>query len=116
MAGDGLSCRTAARIAWPRATASSTARAPRRTTLVAGDRGLDVLAFGEGSDTGITWLPRAGAWWLGPRWLPDDGPNPFVREARAGPLELPAPEAERPPAIVALAAVETEVLDAASTG
>jgi len=75
-------------------------------TIVAGDQGMEVLAYGTGSDTGMTYLPRAKAWWMGPRWLPDDGPNPFVLEAQAGPLELPEPETERPPSIVALADVE----------
>jgi uncharacterized cupin superfamily protein len=70
-------------------------------TIVAGEQGLDVLAFSSGSDTGLTWLPRANAWWLGPRWLPSDGPNPFRREAAAGELELPEPEASRAPSIVA---------------
>jgi uncharacterized cupin superfamily protein len=70
-------------------------------TMVAGEGGLDVLAFGSGSDTGMTWLPRANAWWMGPRWLPSDGPSPFRREAEAGPLELPEVEAQRPPTIVA---------------
>ena len=65
--------------------------------LVAGEEGLDVLAFGTGSDTGMTWLPRARTWWMGPHWLPDDGPDPFAAEAAAGPLELPAPEAGPPP-------------------
>lgn len=60
--------------------------------IVAGEQGMEVLAFGTGSDTGMTWLPRAQAWWMGPRWLPDDGPSPFAREAQAGPLELPEPE------------------------
>ena len=54
----------------------------------------------------MTWLPRAQAWWMGPRWLPHDGPSPFTLEANAGPLELPAPEAQRPTTIVALADVE----------
>jgi uncharacterized cupin superfamily protein len=74
-------------------------------TLVAGDEGLDVLAFSSGSDTGMTWLPRAKAWWMGPRWLPSDGPSPFRREAEAGELELPEPEPARPATIVALADV-----------
>lgn len=74
--------------------------------IVAGDEGMEVLAYGTGSDTGMTYLPRAKAWWMGPRWLPDDGPNPFVLEAEAGPLELPELEAQRPPSIVALADVE----------
>jgi uncharacterized cupin superfamily protein len=75
-------------------------------TIVAGDEGLDVLAFGTGSDTGMTWLPRAQAWWMGPHWIPHDGPNPFAAEAAAGPLELPAPEPQRPKTIVALADAE----------
>jgi uncharacterized cupin superfamily protein len=71
-------------------------------TLVAGDRGVDVLAFASGSDTHLTWLPRANVMWAAPRWLPLDGPHPFAAEAAAGPLEVPGPEAERPPTIVAL--------------
>ena len=51
--------------------------------------GLDVLAFGGGSDTGLTWLPRARAWWNGPHWLPHDGPRPVRRRGAAGPLEVP---------------------------
>ena len=58
-------------------------------TVIADEGGLDVLAFGSGSDTGMTWLPRAGGWWMGPRWLPSDGPSPFRLEAEAGELELP---------------------------
>ena len=77
-------------------------RAEAHTMAGAGD-GLDVLVYGSGSDTGVTWLPRAGAMWLDPRWLPFDGPDPFAAEAAAEPLELPAPEPERPPNIVALA-------------
>ncbi len=72
-------------------------------TMVAGEGGLDVLAFASGSDTGMTWLPRAGAWWMGPRWLPSDGPNPFRLEAEAGELELPDVETSRPRTILATA-------------
>jgi uncharacterized cupin superfamily protein len=75
-------------------------------TIVGAGAGLDVLAYGSGSDTGVTWLPRARAWWLAPRWLPPDGPDPFAAEAAAGPLELPDPERERPPTIVGLAGAE----------
>jgi uncharacterized cupin superfamily protein len=78
------------------------AGAEPHTILGAGD-GLDVLAFGSGSPTGLTWLPRAQAWWNGPHWLPHDGPNPFAAEEAAGPLDVPAPERERPPTILALA-------------
>ena len=74
-------------------------------TLVA-DEELDVLAFAEGSETGLTWLPRAGAWWAGPRWLPHDGPNPFEAEAAAGPLDMPAPEPGRAANVAAVADVD----------
>ena len=74
-------------------------------TIVGAGDGLDVLAFGAGSPTGLTWLPRAGAWWNGPHWLPHDGPNPFAAEEAAGPLELGEPEADRPTTIVTLGAV-----------
>src|SRR5215207_8408460 len=67
--------------------------AEAHTIIGAGD-GLDVLAFGGGSATGLTWLPRARAWWNGPHWLPHDGPDPFAAEEAAGPIELPEPEAE----------------------
>lgn len=60
-------------------------------TVIAGPDGLDLLVFGEGSRSRMTYLPRVDAWWMGPRWLPADGPNPFVLEAAAGPLELPEP-------------------------
>jgi uncharacterized cupin superfamily protein len=75
-------------------------------TMVAGEGGLDVLAFGSGSDTGMTWVPRAAAWWMGPRWLPSDGPSPFRLEAEAGELEMPPPEIDRPGTIVATNEVE----------
>ena len=65
-------------------------------TIVGAGDGLDVLAFSGGSDTGLTWLPRAQAWWNGPHWLPHDGPNPFASEEAAGPLDVPEPEAAAP--------------------
>lgn len=65
-------------------------------TWIAGPEGVDVLIFGEGSQTNITFLPRANAWWMGPRWIPADGPNPFVLEAAAGPLVLPDAPRPRP--------------------
>ena len=76
-------------------------------TLVAGDDGLDVLAFGSGSPTGLTQLPRAGVTWVGARWLPAGSPHPFVAEPPAG--ELP-PLAPRPDTIVALADVGAQEL------
>jgi uncharacterized cupin superfamily protein len=77
------------------------AGAEAHTIVGAGD-GLDVLAFGDGSPTGLTWLPRARAWWNGPHWLPQDGPSPFAAEEAAGPIELPDPEPQRPASIAAL--------------
>jgi len=79
-------------------------------TLIAGPEGVELFAFGSGSATNMTWLPRAQAWWMGPRWLPSDGPNPFALEEAAGPLEVPgpAPAADRPPTIVNLADLEAE--------
>ncbi len=77
-------------------------------TILAGDQDLDVLTFSSGSDTGMTWLPRPNAWWMGPRWLPSDGPNPFVLEAALGELELPEPESSRPPTIVATHEVQSQ--------
>lgn len=68
-------------------------------TWIAGPEGIDVLIFGEGSRTNMTYLPRANAWWMGPRWMPADGPNPFVLEAAAGPLELPVEPGPRPPCV-----------------
>jgi uncharacterized cupin superfamily protein len=73
-------------------------------TLLAGDDGLEVLAFSNGSDTSITFLPRARVMWCGPRWVPLDSPHPFRAEGLAGPLERPRadPGVPRPGHIVAL--------------
>ena len=79
-------------------------------TLLAGDDGLEVLAFGSGSDTDITYLPRAKVMWCGPRWVPVDAPHPFLAEAEAGPLPRPEP-GERPDNVVA-----TEAVAAATRG
>lgn len=70
---------------------------------------IDVLAFSSGSDTSLTWLPRANVMWAAPRWLPLDGPHPLQAEAAVGPLELPEPvdpAVERPRWIVAPTDVE----------
>ncbi len=70
-------------------------------TLIAGDEPLEVLAFGTGSRTRLTWLPRAGVMWAGPHWLPLDAEHPFAAEAAAGTPHLP-PVAPRPANVVAL--------------
>jgi uncharacterized cupin superfamily protein len=72
-------------------------------TLIAGDEGLTVLAVAEGSRTNITYLPRTGQFWLGPRWSPADTAHPYAADAALGPLELPEPTTERPPTIRNLA-------------
>ncbi len=80
-------------------------------TLIAGPDGLEVLFFGSGSPTGLTWLPRAQVMWAGAHWVPVDAPHPFAAEERAGPLEVPPPEAQRPATIVALADVPQRRVD-----
>lgn len=77
-------------------------------TIVAGEPGIDVLAFADGGDGGLTWLPRPNVMWASPRWLPLDGPNPFQAEADAGPLRVPAPSAQRPATIRPIAGVAQE--------
>lgn len=74
-------------------------------TLVAGGGGLEVLIFGEGSPTELTWLPRAGVMLNRLQPLPVDAGDPWEREAAARPLELPEP-GTRPAHVVALDAVE----------
>ncbi len=81
---------------------------PRRGahTLRGGTGGLDVLVFGQRRDPALTALPRAGIAWSFPRWFElGDGDAPYAREAAAGPPECPAPTAERPRNLVALADV-----------
>jgi uncharacterized cupin superfamily protein len=72
----------------------------RPHTFLAGDAGLELLAFASGSDTSITFLPRARVMWCGPRWVPLDSPHPFRAEGLAGPLERPEP-GPRPANVIA---------------
>jgi len=58
--------------------------AEAHTLIAADDEPLDVLAFGSGSPTGLTQLPRAGVTWVGSRWLPAGAPRP--RDAAPLPL------------------------------
>jgi uncharacterized cupin superfamily protein len=71
-------------------------------TLVAVGGPLRYLAFGPRAETNLTWLPRAGVMRIGPRWLPADAQDPILAEGDAGELELPEPEATRPPTVRAL--------------
>ncbi|MDQ3676144.1 MAG: cupin domain-containing protein [Actinomycetota bacterium] len=75
-------------------------------TLVAGEGGLDVLIFAEGSPTKLTWLPRAGVMLNRLQSMPLDAGDPWEREAAAGQLELAEPSA-RPAHVVVLDAVES---------
>lgn len=81
-------------------------------TIVAGDEGIDVLAFGTRAPVEVGVLPRAGVAWLGDGqvWTEVGGAHPFAREAAAGELDLPAPS-PRPEGIVALADVEPDVTE-----
>jgi len=76
-------------------------------TLYGGDEGIDVLAFGTREHDEAAYLPRAGVHWLGALWVDSGDPEqtPWIREAAAGPPELPAPS-ERPASIVNVADVE----------
>jgi uncharacterized cupin superfamily protein len=86
-------------------------------TFLAGARGLELIAFGSGSETSLTFLPRAGVMWCGPRWVPLDAPHPFTAEGLAGPLTPPSvdPTAPRPGHVVALADVVDEPLAGGAT-
>lgn len=76
-------------------------------TFLAGERGLTLLAFDSGSDSHLTFLPRAGVMWAGPRWVPLDGPHPFKAEGLAGAVEPPEP-GPRPDNVVNLRDVDIE--------
>jgi uncharacterized cupin superfamily protein len=80
-------------------------------TVIAGDDGLSVLAYGENHTPIITRLPRAGVGRRRDLVIELSHDDPLQREAAAGPLELPEPT-PRPPCIVALADVELEVEEA----
>ena len=79
-------------------------------TLIAGEQGLDVLAFGTRRAAPIARLPRAGVAWLGRSWVEIGGePHPWGRETAAGELLCPEPGA-RPANVVAVAAVKERVI------
>lgn len=71
-------------------------------TLVAGDDGLDVLAFGPRAPSATTQLPRAGVLRAQETWVElPGGAHPWEREDAAGRVELGDPQ-PRPDRIVAL--------------
>jgi uncharacterized cupin superfamily protein len=81
--------------------------------FVAGDDGLDLLAFGQRADPPMTYLPRAGIVRAGVTLDVSTGPHPWEREAAAGPLELPPPS-PRPSNVVNVEDVEVEERDGAT--
>jgi uncharacterized cupin superfamily protein len=95
--------------AYPVSAGDAVVHPPRARphTFLAGQAGLELMAFGSGSETSITFLPRARVMWCGPRWVPLDSPHPFRAEGAAGPLEPPEidPTRPRPGNVVALAEV-----------
>jgi len=105
LAGDGLSWQDGKTYVVTAGDCVVHRPASEAHTMLGGRTGIDVLAFSSGSDTALTWLPRAGAWWMLPHWLPSDGPSPWDREAAAGDLVVDEPEPVRPPTIVATEAV-----------
>jgi uncharacterized cupin superfamily protein len=71
-----------------------------RHTLLAGDDGLDVVAFGNHHLTQFAYLPRAKVGWLGGSWVDAGGGDwPWQREVDAGEPERVDPTAARPPNI-----------------
>jgi uncharacterized cupin superfamily protein len=77
-------------------------------TLIAGDPGLEVLAFGPEAPTSATHLPRAKVFWMGSWWVDSPGPpSPFERE----PEELPSEPGERPGTTVHFEAVQPRVVE-----
>jgi uncharacterized cupin superfamily protein len=77
-------------------------------TLVAGDDGLDVLAFGERAYPGATHLVRAGIVRIVDTWVEALGPpHPYEREAAQGRVEVGEPQ-PRPDRILHLDDAKTE--------
>jgi len=87
----------------------------RAHSLVAGEHGLDVLAFGLRSRTEATWFPRIAAMRVGPAVLDVPERHQWPMEAELGDPELPGPS-PRPPSIVNADEVEPEVEDRGDFG
>jgi uncharacterized cupin superfamily protein len=82
-------------------------------TMLAGDEGLDVLAFGERSLPTSTYLPRAGILRMDLNLQVLEGPTAFQREGKVGELDAPPPS-PRPASIVNVADVEGDSRDGAT--
>jgi uncharacterized cupin superfamily protein len=81
-------------------------------TVVAGDDGIDVLAFGENLRHEAVRFPRFNGAWMGGMVLDFRPVHQFEREAEeAGPVELPDQFDERPDTIVNVADVEPVVYE-----
>lgn len=110
LAGDGISVQEHG--AWtvgPGDVLFHRAQGPAHT-LVAGERGLDVLAFGTRAPVEAIRLPRPGKVWHRP-WGDGSVPSPLHLEAEAGPLPVPSPQAERPREIAHIDDVTPETAD-----
>jgi uncharacterized cupin superfamily protein len=86
-------------------------------TLQAGEGGIDVLAFGQRTYAGATWLPRAGVAWLGETWarVGAEEDHPWKREAAAGPPEI-TETSPRPANIVNVDDLEPVERDGSTVG
>lgn len=84
-------------------------------TMVAGDGGLDVLAFGERRPAEACHLPRSGVAWLGDTWV-EAGPGrqPWARESALERVDVSA-LAPRPANVVALDDLERRRLQRGPT-
>jgi uncharacterized cupin superfamily protein len=76
-------------------------------SLVAGDEGLDVLAFGLRARPELAFFPRLRGGRIGPLWADELETHQFTQEAALGDPELPAPSV-RPRRIVAVDDVEPQ--------
>jgi uncharacterized cupin superfamily protein len=84
-------------------------------TLVAGDDGLDVLAYGVGPAPALTYFPRLQAMRVGPAVLDVDGRHQWELEGALPDPDLPPPS-PRPGRIVNVDEVEPELLDRGGFG
>jgi uncharacterized cupin superfamily protein len=116
LGGDGLSWHDGATHAVRAGDVVVHRAAEHVHTFVAGDGGIDLLAFGPRILVEATHLPRAGVVRIQETWVEaPGGDHPWEREAAAGRVELPAEPSPRPPEIVALADVPAERIRRART-